>query len=227
MTAISATTPRFDRTALRADLAAAGHQLGDPVHLRLFKRERLLEIWVAGGAGHFSLFRSYPICNFSGELGAKLSEGDRQAPEGFYKVTARQLNPQSRHHLAFNLGFPNALDQQLGRTGSLIMVHGGDSSAGCFAMGDAQIDQIYALVEAALGRGQREVDVAVLPFRLTAAALAAEAASPWAAFWHNLKEGADLFERDRLPPRVGAKNGVYRFGADVAEPGCVAISGWV
>lgn len=227
VTPISDATSRFDRTPLKTELAAAGFDLGDRVHLRLYKRERLLEVWVAGPGGKFELFKSFPIEKFSGDLGPKLAEGDRQAPEGFYKVTARQLNPQSRHHLAFNLGFPNALDQQLGRTGSLIMVHGGMSSAGCYALGDAPVDQIYALVEAALARGQGEVDVAVFPFRLTAEALAAEAGSPWVAFWENLKEGAEIFDRDRLPPRVGAKNGVYRFGDSVFEPGSVPIAGWV
>ena len=98
----------------------------------------------------FVLFKSYPICTFSGDLGPKLAEGDRQAPEGFYRVTVKQLNPASRHHLAFNVGFPNAFDRQLERTGSELMVHGGCSSVGCYAMGDAQVDEIYALVDAAL-----------------------------------------------------------------------------
>ncbi|HEX4298634.1 MAG TPA: L,D-transpeptidase family protein, partial [Devosia sp.] len=133
----------IDLGPLGQDLAAAGLALGDPAHLRLFKRERRLELWLQHGGARFAPFRSYPICAMSGGLGPKLAEGDRQAPEGFYRVSLRQLNPNSRHHLAFNLGYPNAYDLALGRTGSAIMVHGGCSSVGCFAMTDAGIDEIY------------------------------------------------------------------------------------
>ncbi len=222
----SAERPSFDRTPLLADLAASGLSLGDPVHVRIFKREARLEIWMQPGSnGPFRLFRSFAICTYSGGLGPKLREGDRQAPEGFYKVRLPQLNPNSRHHLAFNLGFPNEFDRQLGRTGSFLMVHGGCTSVGCYAMTDAGVDTIYALVEAGLRAGQDGVDVAIFPFALTDAALLAEATSPWLGFWRNLKQGQDLFERDRRPPRVGACNGEYRFGP--AAEGCVPISGWV
>ncbi len=136
-------TAQSSRQALKAALAAAGMALGDPAHLRIFKRESRLEVWLRPAGGpRFALFRSYPICAWSGTLGPKLMEGDRQAPEGFYRVGRRQLNPQSRHHLAFNLGFPNAYDRALGRTGSALMVHGGCSSVGCFAMTDAAIEEI-------------------------------------------------------------------------------------
>jgi murein L,D-transpeptidase YafK len=219
--------PSFDRTALRADLAAAGFAMGEEAHVRIFKQEHLLERWMRPAAGErFALFRSYPICTWSGGLGPKLAEGDRQAPEGFYRVAEKQLNPHSRHHLAFNLGFPNALDLELGRTGSYLMVHGGCSSIGCFAMTDEKIDEIYAVVEAALRRGQDEVDVAVFPFRLTETALQAAAASDWMPFWRNLKEGFDLFERDGTPPKVSACDGAYVFGSDALGSGCTPISGW-
>ncbi|MEP7239829.1 MAG: hypothetical protein ABI697_02980 [Devosia sp.] len=222
------TNPAFDRAQLLGELLASGFRLGDEAHVRIFKREGVLELWLkADAAPRFALFKSYPICKWSGTLGPKLKEGDRQAPEGFYRVAARQLNPRSRHHLAFNLGFPNALDTELGRTGSALMVHGGCSSVGCFAMTDGRIDEIYALVEAALGGGQREVDVAIFPFRLTDSALAAEAHSPWADFWHNLKRGAELFDAAGAPPRVGACGGTYRFGAEADAPGCTPITGWV
>ena len=107
------------------------------------------------------------------------------------------------------------------------MVHGGCSSIGCYAMGDAQVDQIYAIVEAALARGQGEVDVSVFPFRLSEDALMAAAGSHWLPFWRNLKQGFDLFETTGMPPRVGACKGEYRFGDDAAMPGCAPITGWV
>ncbi len=221
------TDPVFDRTQLNADLADAGFALGDEAYVRIFKREHLLEVWMRKAGGGFSLFRAYEICKYSGGLGPKLAEGDRQAPEGFYRVARKQLNPNSRHHLAFNVGFPNAFDQQLGRTGSFLMVHGGCTSVGCYAMTDAQVDEIYAIVEAALDRGQSQVDVSIFPFRMSETALQAEAASPWSAFWRNLKQGFDLFEAARLPPKVAACEGAYVFGGEAIGPGCKPISGWV
>lgn len=218
--------PRFDREQLRTDLAAAGFGLGDPAHIRIFKQEKRLELWMQKPDGRYALFRGYDICKFSGGLGPKLREGDRQSPEGFYRVAKSQLNPNSRHHLSFNLGFPNAYDRQLGRTGSALMVHGGCTSIGCYAITDEKVDEVYAVVEAALGSGQDAIDVHAFPFRMTALAMASEASNPWLGYWRNLKQGFDLFERDRTPPAVGTCRGEYAFGAAAGGPGCVAIAAW-
>jgi len=217
----------YDRTELVASLSAAGFSLGDRAHVRIYKREHTLELWMRPSASDaYALFRAYDICTFSGALGPKLQEGDRQSPEGFYRVGLKQLNPNSRHHLSFNLGFPNAFDRQLGRTGSALMVHGGCSSIGCYAITDASVDEVYAVVEAALLRGQDAVDVHVFPFRMTGPALAAEGGSTWAPFWRNLKVGYDLFELELQPPRVGACEGEYRFGKDAEGAECAAIAAW-
>ncbi|MDB5540026.1 MAG: hypothetical protein JWQ89_1753 [Devosia sp.] len=216
----------YDRTQFVAELKAAGFALGDAAHVRIFKREHKLELWMKGAGQRYALFRTYDICRFSGGLGPKLKEGDKQSPEGFYRVSAKQLNPNSRHHLSFNLGFPNAFDSQLGRTGSALMVHGGCSSVGCYAITDQSVDEVYAVVEAALEGGQDAVDVHVFPFRLTAMALAAEGSNTWAPFWRNLKAGYDLFEAEGTPPRVGACRGEYRFGQDAEGPECAAIAAW-
>ncbi len=218
----------FDRTQLVADLDRAGFAMGDQAHIRIYKRERRLELWLSGAAdeGRYRLFRNYEICSYSGTLGPKLKEGDRQAPEGFYRVALSQLNPNSRHHLSFNLGFPNAYDRQLERTGSALMVHGGCSSIGCYAIGDENVDEVYAVVEAALRAGQAAVDVHAFPFRLTNTALAVEAGHTWAPFWRNLKDGYDLFEARRQPPRVGACRGEYLFDRDAEGPQCAAIAAW-
>ena len=226
MTAPDDTPQVYDRSALVAALGAAGHRLGDPAHVRIFKRERRLELWLADQSGRFSLFRDYDICRYSGELGPKLAEGDRQAPEGFYRVGQAQLNPNSRHHLSFNLGFPNAYDRQHDRTGSALMVHGGCSSVGCYAITDANVDEVYAVVEAALAAGQDAVDVHVFPFRMSSEALSAEADAPWLGFWHNLKQGYDLFEARRQPPKVAACAGRYVFDTDAERPECAAIVAW-
>lgn len=223
---IASSEPRFDRDKLRQDLVAAGFRLGDRAHIRIFKAEKRLELWMQRSDGRYALFRGYDICKYSGGLGPKLREGDRQAPEGFYRVGRLQLNPNSRHHLAFNLGFPNAYDRQLGRTGSALMVHGGCSSIGCYAITDEKVDEVYAVVEAALDAGQDAVDVHAFPFRMTETALRKEARNPWLPYWQNLKTGYDLFEMTATPPKVAACKGEYRFGADAGDPGCVAIAAW-
>ena len=145
-------TPDLDRLDER--LASAGVKLGAPVFIRIFKQEFELELWMKRGET-FQLVATYPVCRWSGRLGPKIKEGDHQAPEGFYTVDATQLNPQSRWHRSFNLGFPNALDRTHGRTGSFLMVHGGCGSVGCYAMTDPVIDEIWRIVTAALSGGRR------------------------------------------------------------------------
>ncbi len=103
---------------------------------------------------------------------------DYQAPEGFYEISARQLNPHSHYHLALNLGYPNAYDRRHGATGDAVMIHGDCKSVGCFAMTDAGIDQIYPIVAAALAQRRAEVPVHIFPFRMTEQAIARENAPP-------------------------------------------------
>ena len=203
--ATSRQTPRLQR-----ELEAKDLQLGSPVFLRIFKESRELELWVRQ-ADRFHLFRTYPICDFSGNLGPKLRQGDLQSPEGFYFVTSRQLNPSSRFHLSFNLGYPNAFDRQKGRTGSALMVHGNCVSIGCYAMTDAGIEEIYTLVDAALRNGQPFFRVHVFPFRMTAEKMADHRNSRWFGFWENLKDGHDFFENSGWPPNVEVRGGQYVF----------------
>lgn len=195
---------------LEAELSEVGLALGQEVFVRIFKEERILEVWLRG-ADHFTLFKTYPICNFSGGLGPKLKEGDRQSPEGFYTVDPSALNPNSSYHLSFNLGFPNPFDRANARTGSYLMVHGRCLSVGCYAMTDAGIEEIYLLVEAALKAGQRHVPVHAFPFKMTEERLAREQDNPWYDFWANLKTGYDLFEEDHYPPPVSVSDKAYVF----------------
>lgn len=205
-----------DLGALNSRLAASGLTLGSPVLIRIFKREFELELWMARD-GRFLKFATYPICRWSGWLGPKIQAGDRQAPEGFYSVSAAQMNPNSRWHRSFNLGFPNAFNSAHGRTGSALMVHGGCSSAGCYAMTNAVIDEIWKLTSAALGGRQKAFQVQVFPFRMSEERLAAHKDSPHLPFWRQLKQGSDVFEATWIPPAVSVCSGVYRFrpGASV------------
>lgn len=188
-----------------------GLRIGDPVHIRIFKQSRELEIHLQG-RNAFELYRTFPICDVSGMLGPKLFEGDFQAPEGFYSVVPERLHPHSEFHLAFNLGYPNEYDRAMGRTGSNIMIHGGCASNGCFAMTDYYMEQIYLLSEAALQAGQPAIGVEIYPFRMTEENLEAHATSRWIEFWRALKPAHDHFIDSGWPASVEPGHGEYRMG---------------
>ncbi len=195
---------------LNEELAAKQCRLGQRVFVRIFKESREFELWLQADQGAWRLFRTYPIACFSGTLGPKTREGDMQAPEGFYSVTQKQLNPASKYHLAFNIGYPNAYDLAHQRTGNLIMVHGDLCSIGCFAMTDAVIEEIYLVVEAAVKNGG-SVPVHVFPFRMTAERMGrAEAVNR--EFWEELVPGYEVFEKERRVPVIGVEGGRYRVG---------------
>ena len=100
---------------LVAEMEKKDMDLQSPILIRLFKQEAELEVWKQTRSGEFALLQTYPICRWSGDLGPKIREGDRQAPEGFYAITPAQMNPQSAYYLSFNMGYPNAFDKALGR----------------------------------------------------------------------------------------------------------------
>ena len=207
-----------DLSRLPQRLAEAGVKEGSPILVRIFKSDFELELWMQRD-GVFHRFATYPICRWSGRIGPKMREGDVQAPEGFYTVDANALNPSSRWYRSFNLGYPNAFDRAHGRTGSLIMVHGGCASVGCFAMTNAQMQEIWQLVTAAIQNGQQRFQVQVYPFRITPDRMTRLAHSPIGAFWKNLQQGNELFERSGLPPKVSVCKGAYQFAP--GDPGSV------
>jgi murein L,D-transpeptidase YafK len=196
---------------LDALLSPLGLARGAPVFIRVFKQTSELEVWMENAANEWMLVHTWPVCAWSGELGPKEQEGDLQTPEGFYYITAGRMNPFSQWHLAMNLGYPNAYDQALGRTGSFIMIHGVCGSSGCLAMTNEGVEPIYGLVEAALNAGQRVVRVHIFPFRMTDAAMAEVSGHPWEDFWSNLREGYAHFEEQGSPPNVEVADGRYVF----------------
>jgi murein L,D-transpeptidase YafK len=205
--------------ATQSALKSKNMRQEDPILIRIFKEESELEVWKKSGDGRYAHFRTYDICAWSGELGPKYREGDRQAPEGFYTVTPAQMNPNSNYHLSFNIGFPNTFDRAHGRTGSHLMVHGDCTSAGCFAMTDPVIEEIYALARESFRGGQREFQVQAFPFRMTPENMARHADNPNMPFWRNLKDGNDHFEVTGLAPEVAVCDRQYVFNASSAEPG--------
>ena len=192
-------------------MKAKGITTTSPVMFRIFKEENVLEVWKRKENGRYDMVTSYQICKWSGKLGPKFIEGDRQAPEGFYSVRPAQMNPKSSYYLSFNTGFPNGLDRALGRTGANLMVHGACSSSGCYSMTDAQVAQIYAFARDAFRGGQDSIQLEAFPFRMTAANMARYRDDPNYAFWKNLKEGYDHFEITKVPPKVDVCEKKYVF----------------
>lgn len=189
----------------------------DPITIRIFKEESLLEVWKRNKSGRYALMKSYPICAWSGVLGPKRKEGDRQAPEGFYTITPGLMNPNSSYYLSFNMGYPNAYDRAHNATGKHLMVHGACSSAGCYSMNDEPMGEIYALAREAFKGGQRSFQVQAYPFRMTPENLARHRNNPNMPFWKTLKEGSDHFEVTGLPPEIGVCGRNYVFNAQAPE----------
>jgi murein L,D-transpeptidase YafK len=200
-----------------AQLQAKNMPKDSPILVRLFKEESELEVWKQDTSGRYALLKVYPICRWSGDLGPKVKEGDRQAPEGFYAITPGLMNPNSNYYLAINTGFPNAYDRANNRHGAFLMIHGDCSSRGCYAMTDEEIGEIYALAREAFLGGQKEFQIQAYPFRMTPANLARHRNNPSMPFWQMIKEGNDHFEVSHLEPKVDVCDRHYVF--DAVAPG--------
>ncbi len=199
---------------LKKELRKVDCYLGSPIFIRIFKLEKVLELWVKN-SHQYRHFKSYPVCTYGNrQLGPKIEQGDGRAPEGFYYVAPYSLNPVSNFHLAFNLGFPNTYDRVHKRFGSALMVHGGCVSIGCYAMTHKGMDEIYTLADAALKNGQPFFRVHIFPFKMTPRNMRRHRDSKWYPFWENLKQGYDFFEQGgHVPPNVDVKKGHYVFNA--------------
>jgi murein L,D-transpeptidase YafK len=206
--------PLSDRLA--GEIEAKNMTKDSAILVRIFKEESELEVWKEDRTGRFALLKTYPICRWSGELGPKIKQGDRQAPEGYYTITPGLMNPNSNYYLAINTGFPNAYDRANGRTGAFLMIHGDCSSAGCYAMTDEQIAEIYALARESFFGGQKSFQIQAYPFRMTPLNMARHRNSPHMAFWKMLKQGHDHFEVTRLEPKVDVCEGRYVFNAETS-----------
>ncbi len=211
---IDSVFPKAERpisAELTKKMKAKGMTAASPIMVRLYKQEAMLEVWKATASGRYDLLETYDICKWSGKLGPKIKEGDRQAPEGFYTVNPYQMNPNSSYYLSFNMGFPNSFDRAYGRTGTNLMVHGACSSAGCYSMTDTSVADIYTLAREAFAGGQKNFQIQAFPFRMTAENMAEHKDDPNFEFWKMLKEGSDHFEITRAPPKVDVCEKRYVF----------------
>ena len=206
-----------------AEMSKKGMKAESPILVRIFKQESELEVWKIDMSGKYSLLKSYPMCRWSGKLGPKTKSGDRQAPEGFYHVSAGMLNPKSQYYVSFNLGYPNRLEAALEYTGEALMVHGACSSSGCYALTDQGVGEIYAIAAKALSSGQDRFQVQAYPFRMTPENMVLHRADPNMPFWRILKEGYDWFELTKRQPKVSVCGRRYVFntafeGGEPADP---------
>lgn len=217
----------YDKS-LRKKLADIGWKRGGEIFIRIFKQEDVLELY-GKHEGKWQLLKSYDICRWSGKLGPKFFEGDKQAPEGFYMVSKKQMNPHSRHHLSFNLGFPNQVEKAQGKTGSFLMVHGGCSSIGCYAITDAAVEEVYQIVDEAFAGGQKSVAVHAFPFHMNEENLRKNQSNAAMDFWQTLKPGYDAFEIHKSVPKVYACNDQYGYlsKTNKAPRGCKPLRGWL
>ena len=186
-----------------------------PVLIRAYKKEAELEVWKMKTNGEYVHIKTFPMCRWSGQLGPKRREGDRQVPEGFYTISPGQMNPNSAYYLSFNVGYPNTLDRAMGFTGGSIMVHGACSSAGCFSMTDDQIEEIYAIARESFAGGQRAIQMQSMPFRMTPENLAKHRLDTNMPYWRQLKEGMDRFDVTKREPQVNFCGRRYVFDAAV------------
>ena len=127
---------------LETELKTKNLVYGSAIFVRIFKEPKELEVWIKQ-ENKFNHFKTYKICTYGSDgLGPKVKQGDGKAPEGFYIVSPKNMNPLSEFHLSFNLGYPNEYDRAHKRTGSALMIHGSCVSIGCYAMTDAGIEEI-------------------------------------------------------------------------------------
>jgi len=147
------------------------------------KQERRLQIYAAGYDGVFRFIDDRPILAAAGGPGPKLRAGDRQVPEGIYKI--RYLNPNSVAYVSLMIGYPNAFDlaraKEDGRTdlGGDIVIHGPTTgTAGCLALTEEAVDDVFTL---AADSGVPNMRIIIAPNDLRQRELPQRAkAIPWA-----------------------------------------------
>ncbi len=193
--------------------------------LRAFKKEGVLELWAtASEPGPYVLLKSYGICATSGALGPKRRFGDEQVPEGFYDLD--WFNPQSNFFLSMHINYPNAADRVLGSRTNLggdIFLHGNCASIGCIPITDEGIKEVYWLSVLTKDAGAKHLPIQIFPARMDERGFKELARShpgqtELVRFWGNLKEGYDLFEKDRRLAAVRAsKDGRYEFSEESAS----------
>jgi murein L,D-transpeptidase YafK len=185
--------------------------------IRVFKMECIMEVWVQRPDGKYIKFKQFDIYALSGLLGPKRMQGDRQVPEGFYYIS--EFNPTSNYYLSLGINYPNESDLKSSgadRKGGDIFIHGAQCSAGCMAMSNYYIEDIYMCAVKAHSNGQERIPVEIFPFKMTPQNLAYyqkfEPYKKYGMFWGDLMKGYQFFEKtNRIPDVVVDETGRYSF----------------
>lgn len=181
------------------------------VYLRAFKLEKKLELWISNSdTGSFILYKTYDICKLSGKLGPKRKEGDLQVPEGYYEIV--DFNYHSKYLLSLGLNYPNESDKILSKYSKLggnIYIHGDCVSVGCLAMGNENIKEIFKMCEIAKNRGQLHIPIHIYPINYNnyfdvgyLMRIIGGNKEDLLLFENNLKEGFDIFEKNKYLPSI-------------------------
>jgi hypothetical protein len=170
------------------------------VALIAIKDRKQLEVWARTQDGAVHHVRTYRILAASGSLGPKLREGDRQVPEGLYRIES--LHPNSLYHLALRVNYPNEDDQRRaqadGRSnlGGDIMIHGSNASVGCLAMGDQAAEDLFVLV-GDVGLANTELILTPVDFRISLGVVPVDAPAWTAQLYSEIRERMSQFRDDK------------------------------
>jgi len=189
----------------------------EKILIRVFKLERILEVWAMDDEeSDFRFVCYYPFTSFSGDLGPKRQQGDLQIPEGFYHIN--NFNPWSSYHLSLQINYPNKSDRILKKgedPGGLIFIHGSEVTIGCIPIGDRAIEELYVAAVDTKDKDQNKIPVHIFPYRMSGYVrdLAVRAVFPeWCDFWNNLREGFNIFQNTKQLPKFNINDeGKYIF----------------
>jgi murein L,D-transpeptidase YafK len=204
---------------LKSDISKKGFDVnGFEILFMAYKSEKKVEVWMRSKKEtHYSLFKTYDICYYSGGLGPKRHQGDGQVPEGFYNFAV--FNPYSSYHLSLGVSYPNKSDKIIGKSnlGGDIMMHGNCVSIGCMPITDTYIKEVYVLAVEARNNGEQTIPICIFPSKMDEKEMKLlndqyKGNAPLLDFWKDLKVGYDYFETNKkLPNIVVDKNGKYVF----------------
>ncbi|MFC2096546.1 murein L,D-transpeptidase family protein [Bacteroidota bacterium] len=180
------------------------------IYLRAFKEEKKIELWAKSSTDQkYKLIKEYKVCRTSGKIGPKRKQGDRQIPEGFYRIN--RFNPHSNFYLSLGINYPNKSDKILGEKNNLggdIFIHGSCVTIGCLPITDNQIKELYIICVEAKNSGQSTIPVTIFPMELSESnfnklKIKYSEDLDKIGLWIDLKKGYDIFNQTKELPNIG------------------------
>lgn len=177
------------------------------VMIKAYKNEQIVRVYVKKSSEKmWDVYKEFPFCSFSGDLGPKRMEGDFQIPEGYYYVN--HFNPASNFLLSLGVSYPNKADRiksTASRKGGAIYMHGNCVTIGCIPIQDEPIKELYILSVLGKNNGQSKVPIHIFPFEYThtTMSLAVRKYPEHKDFWENIYDIERKFDSTKVPPKVG------------------------